>query len=67
MNGQLNIRIKPSIGIVFQNTERRISKPPKLPSMTLIQQLKDVRNELKQVKKERDILKKEVLNSIRII
>lgn len=60
MNEQLQIQIEPTMGIVYRNTERMRGKSQMTTTTALFQQLKEVRHELKQVKKERDSLKTEL-------
>ena len=66
MNEQLRIQIEPSMGIVYRNTQRMGRTSQMTTTTALFQQLKDLRHELKQVKKERDRLKTELWNNIQI-
>lgn len=73
MKEQSTIRKKQSINVIYPNItnpEQVKSKSviipyPKFSSLT--QELKDVRKKLNQVKRERDRLKMELLNCLRII
>jgi hypothetical protein len=68
MNEQLSLRMKPSMGIVYHNAERMSSKPlMRITTNTaFFQQLEEVRNELKQVRKERDSLRMALLDCVQI-
>ncbi len=68
MNEKSNIRIEQSMSVVhIQQTRSRFISVTNTRSMSLVQELRDVRKELKHVTRERDKLKSEVLNSFRII
>ncbi len=68
MNEKSNIRIEQSMSVVhIQQTRSRFISVTNTRSMSLVQELSDVRKELKHVTRERDKLKSEVLNSFRII
>lgn len=68
MNEKSNIRIEQSMSVVhIQQTRSSFISVTNTRSMSLVQELRDVRKELKHVTRERDRLKSEVLNSSRII
>ncbi len=72
MNEKLNIQMAQSQNVInySMNMEQTRSKPlvaSYVKVLSLMEQLKDVRKELKQMAKERDELKREVMNNFRII
>ena len=73
MNERLTIQMEHSLGMVVYNQvnfEQRRSKYRAVTTtkfFVLVQELKEMRKELRQVRKKRDVLRMEVLNCIQII